>query len=831
MRRARQLLEHRPQAFRPHRLTLWMVGLGVLTGAGLPPVVLLLGVSPAQALTVPFFCATLGAGLLVGGVNARLARVAVGRMAALGRLQAFQGLVDGAAVMIVVLDDDGTVHTQAGAVARLLGEGTPRLVGRRLLHLLHPDDVPGALAPLGGLFPPGRDEVVLEWRLRHAQGHWVQCESVIRDLRSDPVVRGLLVTTRDVAERKALEEQLRHRAFHDPLTGLPNRALFYDRVESALLRGDRAARGVGVLFLDLDDFKAVNDRLGHAAGDELLVGVARRLRASLRSADTAARLGGDEFGVLIEGIGGQGEAVQITQRTLAAFDVPFSLWGEPVRVRPSIGIAFTADPQAVSEELLRRADLAMFAAKRNGRGRYELFDERRAAPPLPGAPEPRAEEADRVTWFMRSDQQREEVLSVLADPALLTVAFQPIVDLRTGALAGYEALARFPGADGRPPNAWFAQAHRCGLGPQLEAAALRAALAVPGRPEGTFLAMNASPSALLSPELQSALPDELAGTIIEVTENELVHAGDTLPAVLALLRSRGALVAVDDAGSGYAGLRQLMRIGADIIKLDRLLVEGVRADPAKSALLEALVRYADRVGATICAEGVQDLADLPVLADLDVQFGQGFALGRPERAWPELTEEVRAACAGSLDALLRDARGFEVNVRQGLAEMARVSADLLAARSWGEIGGVMRSAAMTLNADQLAWHAVEGSELVVRAGARGPLPGQRSRPLPGGAVERALATGESVQILDDGTAAPGELAELEARRVAACLVVPGLVGGRAVGALQAWAPTARSWSRTEIHRARLLVALLAATQERLGEAGPGPAVHGSLAFS
>jgi EAL domain-containing protein (putative c-di-GMP-specific phosphodiesterase class I) len=230
---------------------------------------------------------------------------------------------------------------------------------------------------------------------------------------------------------------------------------------------------------------------------------------------------------------------------------------------------------------------------------------------------------------------------LLAHPDDLALAFQPIVDLTRARVAGYEALARFPGDTGeRPPNVWFAQAHRCGLGVQLEARAVAAALARRDEAPGGYLSVNLSPAALRADELLDRLPRDLRGVVVEITEHELVADGERLHSTLEQLRARGARVAVDDAGAGYAGLRQLMILRPDLIKLDRGLIEDVAGDEAKQALVECFVRFAERTDAHVCAEGVESLADLLVLARIGVTYGQGYVIARPAFEWPEPAPEA-----------------------------------------------------------------------------------------------------------------------------------------------------------------------------------------------
>jgi diguanylate cyclase (GGDEF)-like protein len=271
----------------------------------------------------------------------------------------------------------------------------------------------------------------------------VSVETAVNDMIDDARVGALVLTVRDVTERKAFEEQLRHRAFHDPLTHLPNRALFQDRLQHALSRDGRYEDKVAVLFIDLDDFKVINDTLGHAAGDELLTLTATRLRSCLRSADTPARHGGDEFGVLLESVRSADQAVDVAERILAAFKEQFLIGGRAVALKLSVGVALGEAHVTSADELQREADIAMYVAKRGGKEAYALFrpDEHAdLALRFPSA----GSEADRTTWVTRNEEQRNEVLRLLRDETGIVPAFQPIMDLATGELAGYEVLARFP---------------------------------------------------------------------------------------------------------------------------------------------------------------------------------------------------------------------------------------------------------------------------------------------------------------------------------------------------------------------------------------------------
>jgi diguanylate cyclase (GGDEF)-like protein/PAS domain S-box-containing protein len=690
-----------------------------------------------------------------------------------------QALVQHSSDMIMVLDPVGTILTQTGAA--ILGHTPGELKGRKLAPLVHQDDA----TTLSKLLNGDVEGVTIEWRLQHATGAWLHVESAVADLRDDPDIHGIVLTSRDVTERKASEAQLRHRAFHDPLTQLPNRALFYDRIEHAMHRAAREGELVAVCILDLDDFKGVNDSLGHAAGDELLIAVAQRLRGCLRTGDTAARLGGDEFGILLEGVAERSEPIQIADRLLSLMSQSFDVAETKIAVKPSIGLAITEGQDQLVEDLLRHADVAMYAAKRNGKGRYEVFDPALADVPAEIAAEAAREGTDeaaaqRMPWFRRAEEQRAEVLSLLERDGLVAAQFQPLLDLRTARIAGFEALARFAQTtkDHRPPNVWFSQAHRAGLGPRLEAAALKAALTAPGRPSAAFLSVNVSPSSLASDEVREVFPADLSRVVVEITENELVTAAPSLHETLDELRGRGARIAVDDAGAGYAGFTQLLRLRPDIIKLDRALVHGVAGDDYRAALIGSFVRFARSMDALICAEGIETIADLRALAELDVTYGQGYVLGKPGRPWPEVdptaTEVVYAAWQEAL-------HGRSSNDSLDEALLERTAARLAAVRGPDEIPAVLDEVTRDLGAE--------------RAALRRVLPDGTLATVAGAPLTSAVRVDERSP----------EFAHAAGR----LLVLPIETGGTTHGLLEIMAPEGKPWHRSEIHRARLLAQLFA----------------------
>jgi diguanylate cyclase (GGDEF)-like protein/PAS domain S-box-containing protein len=696
-----------------------------------------------------------------------------------------QSIVQNASDLIAIVRADGTIRTVTGSAEDVFGPGWETVHGTPFAQYVHPDDAARVDCFLAGVQDkPTGDSQEAEWRLRYADGSWRHVSAVATNLLADPRVRGLVVTARDVDARKAFEEQLRHRAFHDPLTGLANRALFYDRIEHALTREARTDGHVAVLYLDLDDFKPINDRLGHAVGDRMLVAVSERLRACMRSADTVARLGGDEFGVLLETVLGPNEPVQAAERILAAFAEPFTIDGEPLSIALSVGITLSGS-DAGAEELLRRADLALYAAKRAGKRRIELYE--------PGLERGASASGEvRATWLYSTDEQREEILSVLAADDAMTTVFQPIMDLRTGRVSGYEALSRFADVHHRPPNAWFAQAHRCGLGYELEAKALALAFAVPGRPDGTYLTVNLSPSALSSEAIARVLPERLDDLVIEITENQAFADDPTISAALREVRRRGARIAVDDTGSGYAGLTQVMRLAPDVIKLDRSLVAGAADDPIKSALIASFVRYARDIDASVCAEGIEDMRDLAHLADLDVAYGQGYGIARPGPPWAGVAEEATTTCQVSFTASLSE------NTPSGTGDgqehgLERLLARLSLATDAHDIEALAPSIARELKADAVR---------LVPAGTPGVgVP-------PNGASAWAPELRQT--LASDPVTDPATSEHMLSLGFRSRLQVPIRSRGATLGVMEAYSTAERPWSRFETRRARMIASGVAA---------------------
>jgi EAL domain-containing protein (putative c-di-GMP-specific phosphodiesterase class I) len=416
------------------------------------------------------------------------------------------------------------------------------------------------------------------------------------------------------------------------------------------------------------------------------------------------------------------------------------------------------------------------------------------------------------------------IAALLASRRPVRPVFQPVVALTTGHVAGYEALARFPALEEAAPVEVFARARRCGLAGELEAEAIRAALhAARRRPEGTWLSLNASPVALATGRVADALPQDLGDMVVEITEQELTSDDDTLETALAALRARGARVAVDDAGSGYAGLEHLVRTQPDIIKLDRSLVAGVCRRPDKAALIDCFVGFAQRTGALVCAEGIESMDDLAVLADLDVAYGQGFLLARPAPPWPRVAPTVAAE-------LLRwstEGRAAEFAPFDGSASsdrrLERLVERVCSVGSLADLDGVTELLAEELHADEVILSRWMGGREVEALGPRGARSGERFAAAELPLTRRAIETRVAVQVLaGDPAGDPAEIGLLERLGYRSVLIVPVVNRGRTVGLLEAYSLEDRPWSRTAVNRARIVCYPLAAALDRAaGRVAPG----------
>jgi diguanylate cyclase (GGDEF)-like protein len=595
-------------------------------------------------------------------------------------------------------------------------------------------------------------------------------------------------------------ERLAAAAASDPLTGVTNNQQFHESLGAELKRAERERGPVSLVVLDIDGFGSINDAHGRGFGDEMLQRVADELRRMMRATDLLARIGGDDFALILPGADGK-LATTIAERARKAVAEAST---DERRVACSAGVASYPDDARDGATLLQLAGGALRWAKESGRGQTRRYD-----PAVVSVP--------------TGEEERAEIEGLLERDRPVIPYFQPLVSLSTGRILGFEALSRFPDPPGRGPDAWFAQAARCGLAARLEAAALRAALSKPGRPPGSFLSINVSPRTISSPEVQAVLPADMTGLVVELTEHELADNLAVLEHELASLRERGARIAVDDAGAGYAGLQQVMRIQPDVIKLDRSLVMNLHEDPAKEALIDSFVRFARRTGASVCAEGIETMEELKLLADLDVTYGQGYVLARPAPEWGTVARSVsesllRSSLRNQGDMARRDAlpesgdqRLEYVSARlskiQGIEGLQGVF-ELIAA----ELGGDAVCLSRWLRADNLVESVVDTS---------GEAPGARFNLGNYPSTAHVLNSGEAMQVLiSDPGADLGEIALLGRLGYASLLMVPVVYRDEQLGLLEAYAVSERPWTRSEINRARIISYQLGPLLDGLGQVKP-----------
>jgi len=539
----------------------------------------------------------------------------------------FRSLVQNASDLITVIDADTTVLYQSPAIKRVLGVEAEAVVGQKLAAVVHPDDRARFLASLGELMTKPANVVAGEGRVMDSNGIWRHLEFTGTDQRNNTSIGGVVLNVRDVSERKQLEEQLRHQALHDPLTNLANRTRFTDRVEHALERGMRSGESLTVIFMDLDNFKAINDNLGHAAGDSLLIQVAQRVTACLRPADTIARLGGDEFAILLEAVSTSQEAIPVVERIFEALQTVFCLEDKDILVRASIGIATSEGNEGYDAGgLLRDADVAMYAAKSQGKGCYRVF-----------------EPSMQVSMIERLELVAD--LQQALDRDEFVIHYQPIFLLQSGRLSGWEALVRWqhPRRGLMPPAEFIPLAEESGvilrLGNWVLTQACRQAAAWYGRyssADDLWMSVNVSVKQMQSPtfvaEVAYALDEsglEPHRLILEITESVMMqHVPNTLKR-LHELKVLGVGLAIDDFGTGYSSLSYLRQFPFDLLKIDKSFIDDLGAVVSPKELTRAIVELGKTLDLKLVAEGIERREQLDRLVSMDCDLGQGFFFAEP----------------------------------------------------------------------------------------------------------------------------------------------------------------------------------------------------------
>ncbi len=553
-----------------------------------------------------------------------------------------RSIFDHAALGICEMDLDGGMLEMNPAFQRLLGYTASELRGRTVASLASADETSVILGPLRELVAGRHGAFTVEQRFTRANGASIWGSLTVSRMDLGDGSQRLLALLQDVTERKELEAQLTRQAFQDSLTGLANRALFRDRVAHALERSMRGGHGVAVLFVDLDSFKTVNDGLGHAAGDRLLVSIGTRLASSMRTGDTVARLGGDEFAVLLEEIADEAEVMVIAERALSAIRAPIQLGASEVFVGASIGAAFGRDAGS-ADDLLRNSDVAMYAAKSAGKGRCAVFE--------PGMQE-----------LVVERQQLEADLRRALERGEFQVVYQPILELSTNRPRGVEALIRWhhPKRGFIPPVRFIGVAEEMGIIVPIGRWVLEQACEQAAKWRGRLwdldehgntdftVSVNMSGRQLRDDDLIANVRDALARTglpasllVLEITESVLVSEIETGAARLEELRALGIRLAIDDFGTGYSSLSYLQRFPVAVLKIDKSFTDGLARSSHDAAIVRTIVALAGTLRLAAVAEGVEAPEQREALMQAGCEFGQGFHFARP--VGPDEVEEFMLA--------------------------------------------------------------------------------------------------------------------------------------------------------------------------------------------
>jgi len=580
------------------------------------------------------------------------------------RDQLFQLISENAADMIALVGSDGRRLYNSPAYQKVLGYSPEDLKSSSSFDQIHPDDRPRVLKAAEQARLTGHGEP-MEYRIRHKDGSWRTLESTASPIRN---AKGqtdrLVIVNRDITDRKRAEELLAHNAFHDGLTNLPNRALFLDRLQHALTLSKRHANyKFAVLLIDIDEFKIVNDSLGHPAGDELLIKIGQRLKEAVRRADTVsrprgngpvdkpinddtlARLGGDEFTILLDDIRDPIEAVRVAERVQAELATPFVVNQQEIVISASIGIAASTSPHTQAEDLLRDADIAMYRAKRAGKARCEVSDT---------AMHEAAVKRLRLETDLRKAFEQGE----------FRVFYQPIVSLQTGKITGFEALTRWQRPEGIvPPIAFIAVAEEIGLiipmNRQLRREACQQLQSwqseFPATPPLT-MSVNITPKEFAQPDLASEIGKTLAEigfdpACLQLEIIETVAMGDAEKSgqVLAQLKALGVRLSIDDFGTGYSSLSRLRRIPVDTLKIDRAFIMNMDSDPESHEIVRIIIMLAHNLGLKVVAEGTETEEHIRLLKQLNCEMSQGYNYSRPAdaAAMLKLLASNRTAVAAS----------------------------------------------------------------------------------------------------------------------------------------------------------------------------------------
>ncbi len=547
----------------------------------------------------------------------------------------FRALSESAMDIVTVIDANGLILYQSPSVRHLLGVDPETMIGLNQFDIIHRDDASMIRERFKELLTRGTLERPVEFRVRHADGTWRTLESIGKNCLDVPAIKGIIVNTRDVSERRAIQQRIQHLAYHDALTSLPNRSLLQDRVAQAISRADRSGKRLAVMFIDIDNFKNINDTLGHDVGDELLREVARRLLESVRSHDTIARQGGDEFIVLLEELEGQSGAARVAQKILEALRSVFEVGGTKQHVSGSVGIALFPDDGKDSQTLMKNADTAMFHSKSQGKNTYHFF-------------------TSNMNIAVKRRAMLESSLRAAVTDGDFVLHYQPQVDLATGKVVAVEALVRWNNQAGGIvlPGDFIPLAEETGLISDIGEWVLREGCLQARRWQDAGIAparvaINLSTRQLGDKGFLSMVQRVLKETglspgclELEITESQVMKQAEGSIQLLNDLADLGIHLAVDDFGTGYSSLSYLKRLPITKLKIDQSFVRDITVDPNDTAIVVAIISMARSLDLEVIAEGIETAGQLNLLRAKGCGIGQGYYFSMP-------------LAAGELEAVLR----------------------------------------------------------------------------------------------------------------------------------------------------------------------------------
>ncbi len=535
----------------------------------------------------------------------------------------FRALVQNSFDIITIHDESGLTVYESPAASRVLGYPPGSLIGKTPFETVHPKDVSRARDAFSAVLRGETSPLPTVMRFRHADGSWIHLEVLGNNLLEHPGIRGIVLTSRDVTERKRAEKRVQYLANYDVLTSLPNRFLMQDRLTQAVAQAHRNRLRVGLMHIDLDRFKVVNETLGHYVGDALLKQAADRIRKLIREGDTVARTGGDEFTIVFSNVTSLPALSISAERLLEDLARPFPSEGQDLFVSASIGISLYPDDAGTVDELIKHADAAMYSAKHLGRNNYQFF-----------TADLNREVQDRmlIEGGLRTAIQRDE----------LSLVFQPKIDLATRRVFGAEALLRWnhPKLGVISPARFVPVAEEAGLVGAIGEWVLRTACRQIRQWQDAGFSLQIAVNVSARQFQQYDVADLVLAVLqesgvraenleVELTESAVMHDAENSIITLERLSDSGVQIAIDDFGTGYSSLSYLKRLPLDVLKIDQSFVRDISSDPNDAAIVRAIITLARSLGIKVIAEGVENEAQLAFLNAYGCQYAQGYLFGKP----------------------------------------------------------------------------------------------------------------------------------------------------------------------------------------------------------